>query len=100
MSWCNPPFSCMAQVIRKIIDERADVLLLYPAWPRHWRGMLSHLRSQGVVSKEGALPHLPNMFKAGARVPMARRGEGHKAPHYRVCYALIIWDKNDWRAPN
>lgn len=101
MGFCNPPFDCMGRVLRKIIDERADVVLIYPVWPRYWRGMLSHLMSKGVVRADWELPHMNSLFVAGARVPAARKGSGQKAPHYKVRCAIITWDKRtpgqEWR---
>ncbi len=101
MAFCNPPFECLGRVLRKLIDERVDAVLVYPAWPRYWRGMLSKLASKGVVKTDYALPHQADLFVAGARVPAARKGIGHKAPAYRVRCAIITWDKHQpgqqWR---
>ena len=102
MAFCNPPFN-MGRVLRKLIDERVDAVLIYPVWPRYWMGMLSHLMSKGVVRADYRLPHLDTLFTAGARVPAARKGRGHKAPHYEVRCAFITWDKHTsgqgWRQP-
>lgn len=35
MGFYNGPFDCMGRILRKILDERADVVLVYPRWPRH-----------------------------------------------------------------
>ena len=93
----------MGQVLRKLIDERVDAVLVYPVWPRYWKGMLSHLMSKGVVRADFLLPHCPTLFTAGARVPASKRGAGHKAPAYRVRCAIVLWDKRvqgqEWLRP-
>ena len=93
MCFCNGPFDCMGRILRKVLDERVDVALVYPVWPRYWMGLLRQLRSMGVVREDFALPRRPDMFTAGARVPTSRKGAGCKAPHYVVRCAIIMWDR-------
>lgn len=105
MGYCNGPFTCMGRILRKIIDERADVALVYPQWPRSWRWLLMKLRALGVVRAEFRLRHFPELFQAGARTTAGRMAEGkyvaYKTPHYAVWCAIIAWDepgpKPNWK---
>jgi hypothetical protein len=33
LHWCNPPFSIMAAVVDKIIEDGIEVVLIMPHWP-------------------------------------------------------------------
>jgi len=100
MGLCNAPFECMGRVIRKIVDDRADVALVYPVWPRYWQQMLVQLRQQGVVEHELRLDTSElrsGLFKAGPRVPLAPGQTRLREPRYQVNCAFIIWPKSLWR---
>lgn len=90
--FCNGPFDRMADIVAKIVDERVDVALVYPVWPKSGRFQLESL---GAPLKQVLdLPHQADLFKAGPRVP--NRAGKPKAPSYRVRLAVIIWDRDAW----
>ena len=99
MGYCNGPFDCMGSILRKVLDDRADVVLVYPLWPRYWRAVLQQLRHLGVVRAEWELPMRGDLFLAGARVPASSRGAGYKRPHYKVYCAVVTWDQESWLPP-
>jgi hypothetical protein len=93
MGLCNGPFDCMGRILRKILEEKADVALVYPLWPRSWQGVLQQLRDLKVVRKEWRLRRPQGkLFQKGARVP-DRPGRGDQGPHYQVWCAIIAWDQ-------
>ena len=96
---CNGPFTCLGRILRKITDERADVALVYPCWPRYWQQLLLQLRQQGVVVREERLDTQEwrrCLFQAGPRVGSWPAG-AHKEPRYEVQCAFIVWPKPMWR---
>ncbi|GLC46806.1 hypothetical protein PLESTM_001928300 [Pleodorina starrii] len=66
--YCYPPFGLLGPVIRKIADERVDVLLIAPVWPRPWRAMLLSLpvRQRWVLAQER--PCIPGPQAPGGEV--------------------------------
>ena len=100
MGLCNPPFECMGQVIRKVMDDRADVALIYPGWPRYWQQMLVQLQQQGAVELNLRLDTSQlrsDLFQAGPRMPLAPNQSRKYQPHYQVNCAIIVWPKGQWR---
>ena len=35
LCWCNPPFSRLQEVVQKIVDDRAQVILIMPHWTNY-----------------------------------------------------------------
>ena len=79
----------MGEILRKVVDEHADVVLVYPEWPRYWQVMFRSMGERGAQMAVKELPHRPDLFSKGPRVP-GRRG-GDRAPFYRVSCAVIVW---------
>lgn len=97
MGFSNGPFELMGSILRKIIDSRADVALVYPAWPRYWQQLLMQLRQQGVVKQEIRLDTSQlrkHLFVAGPRAPQPTGSS--REPSYAVHCAFIIWPKAEW----
>lgn len=106
MCYCNPPFDKMMEVVGKIIRERADVLLVFPAWPRPYHCLLRRMQTAGWAAQQGLhappvrevvqLPNRTDLFEAGPRVPGRQRDQQRwQCAKYRVCVAAIVWDEKD-----
>ncbi len=65
--YAYPPWSSIGQVLRKVLAEKVDVLLILPEWPRYWQGLRADLpiRGKARLRTGSATP--------GPRVPAAAR---------------------------
>lgn len=89
MGYCSGPFGCQGQTVRKVLEDRADVVLVWPVWPCAWRVQLEELEALGaIVMADWQLRREPDMFMVGPRVPAKGRGPtGCKAPPAMLCAA-------------
>jgi len=88
MCFCNGPFDQMAEIVHKAIEERVDVALIYPDWPRHWRYDLDNLPA-GVLRVDLVLTRRNDLCVAGPRC--ARHPRVRRAPKYNLRMAILIW---------
>lgn len=96
MGFCNGPFDFMPEILHKVIEERADVVLIYPRWPKGWRQALDRIEAMGALLLDERLEHRNDLFMAGPRVPKKKGKPTAKAPHYAVHCAYIVWPKELW----
>ena len=90
MCFCNGPFDQMAAMVHKLIDERVDVALIYPDWPRHWRYDLESLPAS-VRKMDVVLTRRSDLCVAGPRC--ARHPRVRRAPNYNLRMAILIWPR-------
>jgi hypothetical protein len=83
--WVNGPFSDMAAIIRKLISERADCILIAPDWPKDWVAMLPTL----PIRAEARLASYAGICIPGPRVDPAIQQSGR--PKYALKAYLILW---------
>ena len=57
LAFINGPFGRIADILKKIMRERVDCVIITPEWPRHWTAMLQIMQQQGVVMESWLLPH-------------------------------------------
>ncbi len=85
LGYANGDFSRMGELLAKIKTEQADVVLVYPDWPRYWRALLAEL----PVKADFCLPRKKDLCIPGPRVhPGKRKGQ---APNYALRCAIILW---------
>lgn len=92
LCFCNPPFGLLAEVIAKIVEERVDVVLIYPEWKRkhflQWRDALDRLAP--FIRWQVELPRVRGLFRPGPRA--GREVQGRlEPPRYAVHATLIVW---------
>jgi hypothetical protein len=88
--YINGPFSRLGQVIRKVLEERVDAIIIAPEWPRAWAALWRLLPVRAALP----LPHREDLFVPGSLVPshLAKA----KAPRYRVKAYYILWNGPSW----
>ena len=91
--WCNPPFDLLGPVVRKILDERVDAILVAPQWPRPWQALLRRLPVAHTVD----LPRHPGLFLPGQHVAEAKRRAVAGQPHYQVTVNYVLWPQASQR---
>lgn len=64
-----PPFQFLGRVLRKVIDDRQDCLLILPGWPQGWRALLFSL----PIRARWLLPHVPELCIPGPMVSNAAK---------------------------
>jgi hypothetical protein len=80
--WVNGPFQDMGAIIRKILQEKVDAILIRPEWPRGWKATLAQL----PVVTSVRLPPRQDMC-----VPSSQ-GHAHLAPmKYMLVADFILW---------
>lgn len=85
LGYANGDFSRMGELLAKIKHEQADVVLVYPDWPRYWRTTLATL----PVKADFCLPRRKDLCTPGPRVhPGKNKGQ---APNYPLRCAIILW---------
>ena len=52
----NGPFDQMGRIMKKIVEEECDGILIYPDWPKQWRATISKLVKAGVITFDVELP--------------------------------------------
>lgn len=75
--YANPPFGQIGRVLRKVIEERPDCLLILPVWPRGWRALLHSL----PIRARWLLPHVPDLCIPGPAVPNVANRRPMAPPH-------------------
>jgi hypothetical protein len=85
--WCNAPFDLMGPILRKILDEQVDVILLAPCWPKAWRPLLKLL----PIVAQLDLPRRPNLSTPGQLVAPDQRAAASRTPHFTTTAYYIIW---------
>jgi hypothetical protein len=86
LCYANGDFSRMGDILRKIIQERANCVVVYPDWPRYWQVMWAQL----PVRRCFTLPRQSDLCIPGPRVDgRKRRG---LPPRYALKAAVIVWD--------
>ena len=85
LAYINGPFTKMDQILRKILEERVNAIVIAPVWPRPWTALLNQL----PVKARMELPHREDLFLPGSLVPAAQRRP--KAPRYKVLAYYILW---------
>lgn len=88
-AFINGPFEEYGAIIRKIIQEEVDCLLIAPDWPRGWSASLQLARRMGALRDSWLLPHNSELFQPGPMLP-PQKAHAH-APRYRVACHLLIW---------
>ena len=80
----NGDFSRMDDIIRLIAAYKVDCLLVYPVWPKVWRGAIDLLPT---VWGPYTLPTSPRLCTPGPRVRAAHLD----GPRYPLHAAIIWW---------
>jgi hypothetical protein len=82
----NGDFSRMGDILRKVVAERADCVIVYPDWPRYWQVLWAQMPVRDCYT----LPRRNDLCVPGPRVdPAKRRG---RPPNYKIKVAIVIWD--------
>ena len=85
LAFINGPFQKMGQILRKVIQERVDCIIVAPMWPRPWTA----LWRQMPVRERMPLPHREDLFLPGSMVAAQERRP--KAPRYSVSAYVVLW---------
>lgn len=84
-------FGSMGRILRKIKQEQANCVLLYPVWPRYWKTMWAGVPiKQKINLSRLAARRGWGLCSPGPRVEQCRRGK--ERPAWRLEAAIIIWD--------
>lgn len=86
LGYANGDFSQMGAILAKLIDERADCVVVYPDWPRYWQVLWHQL----PVRTDFGLEKRADMCVPGPRVPL-RAGAAPQPPKYSIRVAIILW---------
>ena len=91
MCYIYGDFTEMGRILRKIRNEKADCVVVYPAWPRHWGTMWEGL----PVKKKFCLSAIARklgleLCQAGPRVCRDRRAPSRS--RWAVWAAVVLWD--------
>ncbi len=85
LGYANTDFSRIGELLAKIKQEQADVVIVYPDWPRYWKALLAAL----PVRADFCLPRRKDLCVPGPRVhPGKKRGQ---APNYSLRCAIVLW---------
>ena len=91
LCWVNGPFHMMGKVIRKIVAERADCVLVAPKWPQYWTALLARdlqVKKQTVLKSFSSDGQRTPTFMPGSRVsPASRKGP----PFWHTVAYLVQW---------
>ena len=85
LAFVNGPFNQMDAILRKLLVERVDAIVISPDWPRPWAALWAQL----PVRARMRLPHREDLFVPGSLVPANQRRP--KAPRYRVWAYYVLW---------
>ena len=85
MAFINGPFNMMGAILRQMITQKVDAIVIAPAWPRPWMALWAQLPVRAVMD----LPHRQDLFLPGSLVAVGRRQP--KAPRYLVKAYYVIW---------
>ena len=84
-AFINGPFDQMGSILRKVIDDKVDAVIIAPLWPRPWSALWSDL----PVRHTASLPHRPDLLLPGSLVPANKRRP--KAPAYLIKAYYVRW---------
>ena len=91
LCWVNGPFHMMGKVLRKVIAEKADCIIVAPRWPQHWVALLARdlpVAAQTVVKSYSSDGKKTPTFVPGSRVsPACRKGP----PFWHTAAYLVRW---------
>ena len=91
LCWVNGPFHMMGKVLRKVIAEKVDCVVVAPKWPQHWAALLARdllvQRTTSIKSHSPDNQRTPT-FIPGSRVsPDCRKGP----PFWHTAAYLVRW---------
>ena len=92
LAYINGPFNRMDSILRKVLQDRVDAIIIAPDWPRPWAALWVKL----PVRAKMRLPHREDLFLPGSLVPASQRHP--KAPRYRVWAYFVLWEGGAGRA--
>lgn len=88
LAYINGPFHRMGEIIRKVLDDKVDCILVGPQWPRHRVAVLSSLPIKHTLT----LPHWDNICIPSCYVSERKRLARPRHPRYNILAWFILWD--------
>ena len=85
LAYINGPFGKMGQILKKVLEERVDCIIIAPSWPRPW----SALWKMMPVRERVRLSHKEGMFRPGSMVPVTKQA---RVPRYEVAAYFVLWN--------